>query len=110
MGGSVRALGSQVSPAAPSPPTPRQLFQRSENRRRGRGASPPADGPQVPRKPPASSPSRPAVHGRDQQDASSSSVVDVHGQPTDPSSVAPGTGATEVDLPSDVNQRQATDQ
>ncbi len=28
----------------------------------------------------------------------------------DRSSVAPGAGATEVDLPSDVNRRQATDQ
>ncbi len=47
---------------------------------------------------------------RDKQGTPSSSLVNVRGQPADPSSVAPGAGATEVDLPSDVNRRQATDQ
>jgi len=67
---SVRALRCHVSAAAPSRPTARQLFQRSERRRRGRGASSPADDPSA-TWPSASSPSRPLVHGPDEQDASS---------------------------------------
>jgi hypothetical protein len=63
--------------------------KRSERRRRGRGASPPADGPSA-TWPSASSPSRPLVHGPDEQDASSGSMVLVRGQPTDAPSLAPG--------------------
>ena len=90
--------------AAPFRPTARQLLQRSEQRRRGRGASPPADGPQAPRGPSASSPSRPAVPGRDEQDASSGSMVLVPGQPTDAPSLAPGVGEKEVDLQTDLRR------
>jgi hypothetical protein len=45
-----------------------------------------------------------------EQDSPSSTVVVIFGQPADPPSVAPGAGAKEVDLPSNVNRRQTTDQ
>jgi hypothetical protein len=69
-----------------------------------------ADGPQAPRGSSASSPSRPAVPGRDEQDASSGSMVLVRGQPTDTASLAPGVGEKEMDLQTDLRGRQAPDQ
>ena len=60
--------------------------------------------------PPASSPSRPAVHGRHQQGPSSSSVVVVRGEHADAPSLAPGAGAKEVDLRLALSRRKASDQ
>ncbi len=105
-----RALRSRVSVAAPCAPVDGWLFQRTdEHRSRGRGPSAPVDGPQAPGGTPLSTPPRPAVHGRDEQDAPSSSMVVVGGEPTDAPSVAPGAGATDVDLPAEVRRRQASD-
>jgi hypothetical protein len=68
-----------------------------------------SEGPQAPGRQAASSPSRPLVHGGDQQGPSSCSVVLVPGQPTDAPSVAPGAREAEVDLRAEVGRRQATD-
>jgi hypothetical protein len=83
-------LCSHVSSTAPSRPTARQLLRGSEQRRRGRGPSAPVDGAQAPDGPSAPSPSRPAVDGRDEYDASSGSMVLVPDQPVDAPSLAPG--------------------
>ena len=57
----------------------------------------------------ASSPSRPAIHGCDQQSPSASSVVIFPRHPADAPSVAPGAREAEVDLPAEVRRRQAID-
>jgi hypothetical protein len=90
-------------------PTGHSLLQRSDNGRRGGGPSPPADDPQAPGGPPTSLPPRPIVHGRVEQDPSSSSMVVVRGEPTDAPSLAPRPGAEEVDLQTDLGRREATD-
>lgn len=108
IGGSIHALRSRLSLAATYGPVDRWLSQRTDDHRsRGGGPSPPVDGPQAPGGEAASTPSRPIVHGRDQREAPSGSVVLVRGQPPDGPSLAPGAGAKEVDLPADLRGRQA---
>ncbi len=57
-----------------------------------------------------SSPPRPGVHGRDKQGSPSSSVVIVHGQPSNAPSLAPGAGAKEMDVRTEVGWREAPHQ
>jgi hypothetical protein len=110
LGGSVRALRSRLSNAAPRIAVDRWLLERTiEHRGRAGGPSPPAEGPQAPGRQAASSPSRPRVHGRDQQGPSSCPLVIVPRQPADAPSVAPGTRAKEMDVPAEVDRRQAAD-
>lgn len=104
-GGSVRALGSPLSVAAPCSPVDRWLFKRpDEHRGRAAGRSSPVDGP-APGTKAASSPSRPGVHRRHQQGRSSCSVVVVPGLPADAPTVAPGAREAEVDLPTEIDGR-----
>jgi hypothetical protein len=107
VGGSVLALYPRVSPVAPCTPWDRRHLQRTdEHRSRDRDPSSPVDGAQAAAGETTSSPSRPVVHGRD-QDAASSTVVLFRGQPADASSVAPGARAKEVELSADVRRGKA---
>jgi hypothetical protein len=109
-GGTARALRTCVSVAAPCGLVDRRLLQRAgERRSRARYPSSSAKGPQAPGGQAASSPSRPAIHGRDQQNPSASSMVIAPRPPADAPSVAPGARATEVDLPAEISGGQATD-
>jgi hypothetical protein len=79
------------------------------DRSRGGGSSSPAEGPSAPCGPAATSPPRPAVHGRVEQSAAPGPVSGVRGQLPDAPSLVPGARAEEVDLPSEVDGRKTAD-